>query len=363
MIIQCTLYALGDLGLIPDRVTPNFRMWESCRTMPLVGGFSRGSHVFPPFHSGTAPYSPQSPSSALKTSIEKSHTWMGKLPYDSMHLVSIVSAAKWRDGKKKHSLTRLYSLVLSCCRLGVTDSASAYHDRGSFFSFVGSYHTKICAVLSGHVGRYASASLTFHDATARRRRHLSILILQTDVATPECKGGGNGKSPRKPAKQRHRPALFPQAKFSWQPSQESNTVRIGFSNVKNGEGIDVALVWSDFEKPWKPYVRVTRTRTEQVSSRVQYKRRVQFPTPYHCSPDTNVCRWLYSSPFMNKYGLHLSQPSNPALPPRIAGVTQFAYKEHSTSSLPREITAFAAKGGALAQRYQTGRRTRSQLSI
>ncbi|KAJ8872713.1 hypothetical protein PR048_026327 [Dryococelus australis] len=46
----------------------DFRMWESCRTMPFVGGFSRGSPVSPPFHSGAAPYSPQSPSSALKTS-------------------------------------------------------------------------------------------------------------------------------------------------------------------------------------------------------------------------------------------------------------------------------------------------------
>ncbi|KAJ8883376.1 hypothetical protein PR048_015219 [Dryococelus australis] len=26
---------------------PGFRKWESCRTMPLVGGFSRGSPVFP----------------------------------------------------------------------------------------------------------------------------------------------------------------------------------------------------------------------------------------------------------------------------------------------------------------------------
>ncbi|KAJ8892067.1 hypothetical protein PR048_004641 [Dryococelus australis] len=31
----------------PGRVTPDFRMWEVCRTMPLVGGFSRGSLVSP----------------------------------------------------------------------------------------------------------------------------------------------------------------------------------------------------------------------------------------------------------------------------------------------------------------------------
>ncbi|KAJ8881982.1 hypothetical protein PR048_018470 [Dryococelus australis] len=41
-----------------------FRMWESCRTMLLVGGFYRGSPVSP-----AALYSPQSPSLALKTSM------------------------------------------------------------------------------------------------------------------------------------------------------------------------------------------------------------------------------------------------------------------------------------------------------
>ncbi|KAJ8876137.1 hypothetical protein PR048_024046 [Dryococelus australis] len=34
-------------GSFPGRVTPDFRKLESCRTMPLVGGFSRGSPVFP----------------------------------------------------------------------------------------------------------------------------------------------------------------------------------------------------------------------------------------------------------------------------------------------------------------------------
>ncbi|KAJ8888778.1 hypothetical protein PR048_008270 [Dryococelus australis] len=37
----------GDPGSIPGRVTPDFRMWESCRTMPLAGEFSRGSPVSP----------------------------------------------------------------------------------------------------------------------------------------------------------------------------------------------------------------------------------------------------------------------------------------------------------------------------
>ncbi|KAJ8869651.1 hypothetical protein PR048_028644 [Dryococelus australis] len=36
-----------DPGSVPGWVSPYFRMWESCRTMPLVGGYSRGSPVSP----------------------------------------------------------------------------------------------------------------------------------------------------------------------------------------------------------------------------------------------------------------------------------------------------------------------------
>ncbi|KAJ8875274.1 hypothetical protein PR048_023169 [Dryococelus australis] len=47
----------------------DFHMWKLCRMMPLVGEFSQGSPVSWLFHSDPAPYSPQSPSSVLKTSL------------------------------------------------------------------------------------------------------------------------------------------------------------------------------------------------------------------------------------------------------------------------------------------------------
>ncbi|KAJ8876818.1 hypothetical protein PR048_021265 [Dryococelus australis] len=49
----------GDPGSIPGRVTPDFRMWESFRTMPLIGGSSRGSPVSsaPPFRDCSIPTS------------------------------------------------------------------------------------------------------------------------------------------------------------------------------------------------------------------------------------------------------------------------------------------------------------------
>ncbi|KAJ8893158.1 hypothetical protein PR048_005741 [Dryococelus australis] len=49
--------------------SPDFLKCESCRTMPLFGGSSRGSPASPAPHSGAARHSPQSPSSALETSL------------------------------------------------------------------------------------------------------------------------------------------------------------------------------------------------------------------------------------------------------------------------------------------------------
>ncbi|KAJ8885726.1 hypothetical protein PR048_011924 [Dryococelus australis] len=53
----------------PALSLPDFHMGESCRMMPLVGGFSRGLPFSPHFHSGAAPFSPHSLSSALATSL------------------------------------------------------------------------------------------------------------------------------------------------------------------------------------------------------------------------------------------------------------------------------------------------------
>ncbi|KAJ8884862.1 hypothetical protein PR048_011058 [Dryococelus australis] len=60
---------LGERSSKPDRSLSDFRILESYRTMPLVSGFSRGSPVSPSFHSGAAPYLPQSPSLAIKSSL------------------------------------------------------------------------------------------------------------------------------------------------------------------------------------------------------------------------------------------------------------------------------------------------------
>ncbi|KAJ8888693.1 hypothetical protein PR048_008185 [Dryococelus australis] len=62
----------GESGSIPGQFTPDFRKWESFRTMPLVVGFSRESLVSPhPFIPALIHTHATSPSSALKISMLK----------------------------------------------------------------------------------------------------------------------------------------------------------------------------------------------------------------------------------------------------------------------------------------------------
>ncbi|KAJ8870142.1 hypothetical protein PR048_029154 [Dryococelus australis] len=65
--------------------SPDFRKWESCRTIPLVGGFLRGFTFPPPLQSGAAPYSLPSLSSALKTLMLRA-AQLSSLTLSSSHL-------------------------------------------------------------------------------------------------------------------------------------------------------------------------------------------------------------------------------------------------------------------------------------
>ncbi|KAJ8874428.1 hypothetical protein PR048_025277 [Dryococelus australis] len=59
----------SDSGSIAGRVTPDFCKWESCRTMPLFGGFSMRFPVSPTLSFRRFSILTQSPPSALKTSM------------------------------------------------------------------------------------------------------------------------------------------------------------------------------------------------------------------------------------------------------------------------------------------------------
>ncbi|KAJ8898117.1 hypothetical protein PR048_003477 [Dryococelus australis] len=56
--LDCSPPTMANRFRSPVGPLPDFRKWESCRTMPLVGGFSRGFPVSPPLYSGAVPFSP-----------------------------------------------------------------------------------------------------------------------------------------------------------------------------------------------------------------------------------------------------------------------------------------------------------------
>ncbi|KAJ8880856.1 hypothetical protein PR048_017328 [Dryococelus australis] len=66
--------------------SPDFCKWKLCRTMPLVCGFLGDLPFPPPLHSGAAPYSHQSPSSALKTSLLRA-TQISSLTHSEQHSI------------------------------------------------------------------------------------------------------------------------------------------------------------------------------------------------------------------------------------------------------------------------------------
>ncbi|KAJ8872391.1 hypothetical protein PR048_025995 [Dryococelus australis] len=74
-------------GSIPGRATPDSRMWESCRTMPLVGGFFRRPPVPPP------------PNSFRRCSMIASITHIGSQDFD----VSYVTLLKYRRSRRATS--------------------------------------------------------------------------------------------------------------------------------------------------------------------------------------------------------------------------------------------------------------------
>ncbi|KAJ8872680.1 hypothetical protein PR048_026293 [Dryococelus australis] len=102
-----------------------FAMWESCRMMPLVGGFSRGSPFSPPFHFGAAPYPLQSSSSALKTSILRA------VQISSLTLFFSVCRAVQSPGRAG-ALTVHFHLRASvfACRLGKSEDHTGKRKKG-----------------------------------------------------------------------------------------------------------------------------------------------------------------------------------------------------------------------------------------
>ncbi|KAJ8867968.1 hypothetical protein PR048_031777 [Dryococelus australis] len=146
--------------------SPDFRKWESCR---WSAGFL-GDLPFPqPLHSGAAPYSLQSPSSALKTT-------------PSLSRAAQIS-----------SLTLVTKCTRPACDVGTADFTHADAGNGSIRNV-----------------------LTLSDKPS------ASIKPATDMVSARIKSRGNERSLRKPADQWHHPTRFPNAKIWERPSRGSN---------------------------------------------------------------------------------------------------------------------------------------------
>ncbi|KAJ8896160.1 hypothetical protein PR048_001503 [Dryococelus australis] len=87
---------------------PDFRMWESCGTMTLVGGFSRGPSVSLVLSFGVAPFSLKSLSSAFKTSLLRAAK-ISSLTLD--HTVRFLVSHQGEPGSNPGRTTPGYSYV------------------------------------------------------------------------------------------------------------------------------------------------------------------------------------------------------------------------------------------------------------
>ncbi|KAJ8875099.1 hypothetical protein PR048_022990 [Dryococelus australis] len=110
----------GEPSSIPGRLIPDFPKWKSCQTMPLVGGFSRGYPVYPPFHSGAAPFS-----SRFALIGSQDHDVKGRPTFftHSMHIIIILESKTLRsayctdDNESTRTwfcCDRCYVIILRC---------------------------------------------------------------------------------------------------------------------------------------------------------------------------------------------------------------------------------------------------------
>ncbi|KAJ8874562.1 hypothetical protein PR048_025425 [Dryococelus australis] len=101
--------------------SPDFRKWESCRTMPLVGGFSRGSPVSPsPSFRHRSIFTSITPASALKTSLLRaaqiSSLHPERMKYHSIALTTHRSMRRLTNLSLAIYILCLLFLSMLCCK-------------------------------------------------------------------------------------------------------------------------------------------------------------------------------------------------------------------------------------------------------
>ncbi|KAJ8870553.1 hypothetical protein PR048_029576, partial [Dryococelus australis] len=232
MCIQADLKQ--DLGSIPSRVSGFSRVgivpdYAVCRRV-----FSGISRFPPPFHSGAAPFSPQCPSSVLKTSLLRAAQISSLALFTQAGLKKTARFTRVNSGQLNDPLecgtlmlpelsdtASLWS-ALSCLLM-----ARRYFNSISYLT--NSVLNRACGLLQGQ----------------RRRNHGVIA---------ECNGSGR-------IRRRFQPSSGPGA-----PLERRDTARA----CQLGADVPIpAFAWSDFGKPWKAEIKMVGPGIESGSSRAR----------------------------------------------------------------------------------------------
>ncbi|KAJ8881210.1 hypothetical protein PR048_017684, partial [Dryococelus australis] len=241
----------GEPCSIPGGVTPVFSQWETCRAMPLVRGIPQESPVPPTLHSGAAPYSPHSSSSALKTSLLRA-AQISSLTHSYIETREFRGYV-WQQATLHSPFERHISLVIelrrvqyrpkiiytrAMCTIVYTGSGWVNMPLNQLAEFSGLFSWREKYRLAGWPNGMRSVlvpgardRLRNQDTAARTTKpHSATLfppggaavaewldflrhIKANRVQFPTRKGRGKREIPeKKPADQRHRPARFPLAK-------------------------------------------------------------------------------------------------------------------------------------------------------
>ncbi|KAJ8890726.1 hypothetical protein PR048_010235 [Dryococelus australis] len=227
----------------PTGSFPDFRMWESCRAMPLVGGFSRGSPFPLSLHSGAAPYSPRFThiGSQGLNSYDGNTARLARRSDEALGVrVSVARIApslldlcrrhghislRWSDLLlRKHSITRKQHSFRTVSEYAIAYLQQERHYNRRFRSGDSLQHCSVEAQHFGGVVQQAPGELcaeavperqVHHDAVSQQEHHQSphlqqhqqpTLIVHAHKSSVGMRRRGKREIPRKPADQRHRPA-------------------------------------------------------------------------------------------------------------------------------------------------------------
>ncbi|KAJ8885943.1 hypothetical protein PR048_012149 [Dryococelus australis] len=217
----------------PTGSLPDFRLWESCHMMSLVGGFTRGSSV------SSAVSFRHCSILTLITLIGSQDLAVKSRPNLFTHLFvdRDLKNLRVRDLQARLYLTNMHTLTadwLSAVTAEGEDWASVLQEVSNTRR-----HQKLRPLASllrvkasaGRVSGSCVGDLTHTvcacPITSRIDRH----ITKPACIAPEYKGGGNGRSPRKPAEQRHCPPCFPHVRVREWPGRGFNSVCLGRSRA------------------------------------------------------------------------------------------------------------------------------------